>query len=93
MKKKILENKGIVLKRTITKITSQEGGFLNLLRTIMKAGLPLMKSVLTPLAKSASFDSIRFKARRNYRIQAGMSAVDAAIQKNIYGSGTMALII
>ena len=50
MKKKILENKGIVLKRTITKITSQEGGFLNLLRTIMKAGLPLMKSVLTPLA-------------------------------------------
>ena len=93
MKKKILENKGIVLKRTITKITSQEGGFLNLLRTIMKAGIPLMKSVLAPLAKSASFDSIRFKTRRNDRIQAGMSAVDAAIQKNIYGSGTMALII
>ena len=64
MKKKILENKGIVLKRTITKITSQEGGFLNLLRTIMKAGLLLMKSVLTPLAKNVCFDSIRIQNKK-----------------------------
>ena len=28
------------------KIASQEGGFLNFLRPLMAAGLPLMKSVL-----------------------------------------------
>ena len=47
-----LENRGILLKGTTRKITSQEGGFLNFLRPLMTAGLPLMKSVLTPLAKS-----------------------------------------
>ena len=49
---KSLGNKGTLIKGTTTKITSQEGGFLNFLRSLMTAGLPLMKSVLTPLAKS-----------------------------------------
>ena len=49
---KSLENRGIVIKGTTTKITSQEGKFPNFLRPLMTAGLPLMRSVLTPLAKS-----------------------------------------
>ena len=47
---KSLGNRGILLKGTSTKVTSQEGGFLNFLRPLMTAGLPLMKSVFTPLA-------------------------------------------
>ena len=43
------ENRGILLKVTTTKIA---GGFLNFLKVLMTAGLPLMKIVLTPLAKS-----------------------------------------
>ena len=49
---KSLENRGILLKGTTTKITSQEKGLLNLLRPLMTAGLSLIKNVLTPLAKS-----------------------------------------
>ena len=44
----------------------------------MAAGLLLMKSVLTPLAKTVLII---------LRLSAGMSAVDAAIQKKICGSG------
>ena len=50
---KSLENTGILLKGTTRNITNQEGGFLSFLRPLMTSGLPLMKSVLTPLAKSA----------------------------------------
>ena len=49
---KSLENRGILFKETTRKNTSQEGRFLNFLRPIMTTGLPLMKSVLTPLAKN-----------------------------------------
>ena len=49
---KSLENRGILLKGSTRKITSQEGGFLNFLRPLMTAGLLLIKSVLTPLAKA-----------------------------------------
>ena len=49
---KSLENRGILLKGTTRKITSQEGGFLNFLRPLITASLPVMRSVLTPLAKS-----------------------------------------
>ena len=45
-----LENRGILLKGTTRKIAGQEGRFLNFLRQSVTAGLPLMKSVLTPLA-------------------------------------------
>ena len=43
---KSLENRVILLKGTTRKITSQEGGFLNFLRRLMTAGLPLMKSII-----------------------------------------------
>ena len=47
----------------------------------MTAGLPLMKSVLTPIAKWVLLSR---------GLSAAMSAPDAAIQKKIYGSGTTA---
>ena len=78
------KNRGILLKGATRKITSQEGGFLDFFRPLMAAGLPLMKSVFTPLAKSVLL---------LLGLSAGMSAADAAIQKKIYGSGSTALII
>ena len=65
------------------KVTSQEGGFLNFLRPLKAAVLPLMKSVLTLLAKSVLLP---------FGLSAAMSATDSAIHKKIYGSGTTALI-
>ena len=50
----------------------------------MTAGLPLMKSVLTPIAKSVLLLLI---------LLAGISAADAAIQKKIHESTIIALII
>ena len=47
--KKIKENKEILLKGTTRKITAQKWGFLNFLRPLMTAGLPLIKSVLSVL--------------------------------------------
>ena len=79
-----LKNKGMLLKGTTRKITTQEGGFLNFLRPLMTAGLPLMKSVLTPLAKSDFLP---------LRLSAWMPAADGAIQDNIYGPRSKALII
>ena len=49
---KYLENRGILSKKTNRKIASQEGEFLNFLKLLMTADLPLMKSILTPLAKN-----------------------------------------
>ena len=49
---KYLENRGILSKETNRKIASQEGEFLNFLKLLMTADLPLMKSILTPLAKN-----------------------------------------
>ena len=40
-----LENRKILLKGTARKITSQEGGFLNFLQSLMTAGLPLIRIV------------------------------------------------
>ena len=71
---KSLENRGILLKGTTRKITSQEGGFLNFPRPLMTAGLPLMKSVLTPLAKNILLP---------FGLSAAMSATDSSIQKKI----------
>ena len=50
----------------------------------MTAGLPLMKRVLTPLAKNVLL---------RFGLSAAMSATDAVIQKTIHGSGTTALTI
>ena len=49
----------------------------------MTAGLPLMKSVLMLLAKSFI----------PFRLSAGLATRDAAMQREIFGSGTIASII
>ena len=76
-----LENRGILLKATNRKITSQERKFLNFLRSLMSAGLPLMKRVLTPLTRSVLLP---------LGPTAGMAATDALFKSY---SGTTALII
>ena len=81
---KSLENRGILLKGNTRIITIQEGRFLNILRPLMTAGLPLMKNVLIPLAKSILIP---------LGLTAAASVTDATIQKKIYGSGTTSLII
>ena len=47
-----LENRGILLKETTEKVSSQERGFLKFVRPLLSASLPLIQNVLTPLAKS-----------------------------------------
>ena len=74
---KLLENRRIFLTGTATKINSQN-------RLLMTTGLPLMKRVVTLLAKSVLIP---------LGLSAWMSAADTAIQKKIYGSGTTASII
>ena len=64
------ENREILLIETTRKVTSQEGGLLNFLSPLMTAGLTLMKSVLTSLAKIVLLP---------LGLSAGMSATDAAI--------------
>ena len=49
---KSLENRGILMKGTTKKFSSQEEEFLNFPRPSMTAGLPLIKNLLTQLAKS-----------------------------------------
>ena len=79
---KPLQNKWFLLKEITRKFTTQEGGFLNFLKPLMTAGLPMMKNVLTPLRESVSIPLV---------LTAEASAIDAAIQKKIFGSGTSAL--
>ena len=81
---KYLENRGVLLKGTTRKFTSQEGGFLKFLRPLLTAGVPLMKSVRTPLTKSVLLP---------LGLSAEISAADAAIENKIYRSSTTALII
>ena len=50
----------------------------------MTAGLPLMKSVLTPLFQIAMLP---------FGLSVGMAEIDAAILKKKFGSGTVVLII
>ena len=57
----------------------QSGGFLGkLLGPLLKTGLPIMKSVIKPLAKSVLIP---------LGLLAAASAADAGIQKKILGSG------
>ena len=63
----------------------QSGGFLGkLLGPLLKTGLPLIKNVITPLAKSILI---------RLGLTAAASAADAGIQKQILGSGNTTLII
>ena len=70
-------------KAQISKII-QSGGFLGtLLGPLLKAGLPLIKNVIKPLAKSVLIP---------LGLTAAASAADAGIQKKILGSGTTNLV-
>ena len=69
---KSVENRGILLKGTTRKITSQQVGFLNFPRLLVTADLPLMKRVLTLLGKSILLP---------LGISVGMPPADATIQK------------
>ena len=63
----------------------QSGGFLGkLLGPLLKIGLPLMKNVITALAKSALIP---------LGLTAAASSADAGIYKKILGSGNTTLII
>ena len=71
-------------KAQISKII-QSGGFLGrLLGPLLKTGLPLIKYVIKPLAKSVLIP---------LGLTAATLEADAAIQKKILGSGTTTLII
>ena len=71
-------------KAQINKII-QFGGFLSrLLGPLLKTGLPLIKNVIKPLAKSVLIP---------LGLTAAVSAPDAGIHKEILGSGNTALII
>ena len=70
-----LEDRGIPLKGTTTKITRQERGFLNFPEPLLSAGLPLMKNELLALCKSVLIP---------LGLTATVSATDSAIQKKIY---------
>ena len=68
----------IKLSKTHLSKMIQSGGFLGrLLGPLLKTGLPLMKSVIKPLAKSALIP---------LGLKAAASAADARIHKNILGS-------
>ena len=81
---RFLETEKNLLKGTIRRVNSQEGGFLNFLEQLMTIVLPLMKHVLTPLAKSVLV---------RLGLTAATSATDAVIQKKIFRSGMTTLII
>ena len=58
----------------------QSGGFLGkILGPLLKTGLPLLKSVIKPLGLLG--------------LTTATSAIDAGVQKKIYGSGTTTLVI
>ena len=58
----------------------QSGGFIGkIFGPLLKTGLPLLKSVIKPLGLLG--------------LTAASSAIDAGVQKTIYGSGTKTLVI
>ena len=67
-----------LLKGTITKITNQEEGFLNFIRSLTTAGFPLIKSKPTQFGNNVLFQ---------LGLSEGMSVADVTFQKKIYGSG------
>ena len=79
-----LENRKILLKGTIRKISSQKRGFLNLPSPLMSVVLLLMKNVLTSLVKH--FGTIKINGSR-------AATTDTAVQNKFFGSRTTALII
>ena len=75
----------IKLSKTQLSKMIQSGGFLNrLLGPLLKTGLPLIKNVIKPLAKSVLI---------LLGLTAAASAADAGIHKKMLGSGNTTLII
>ena len=75
----------IKLSKTQLSKMIQSGGFLGrLLGPLLKTGLPLIKNVIKPLAKSVLIP---------LGLTAAASAADAGIHKKILGSGNTTLII
>ena len=87
IRKAFSNNSSVDIKFSKTQLSKmiQSGGFLGkLLGPLLKTGLPLMKSVITPLAKSVLI---------LLGLTAAASAVDAGIQKKILGLQNTTLII
>ena len=59
----------------VNRSLENRGGFLNVLKLLMTASLPLMKSVLATLVKSVLLP---------LSLTAAVLAIDAAIQKKIF---------
>ena len=75
----------IKLSKTQLSKMIQSGGFLGrLLGPLLKTGLPLIKNVIKPLAKSLLL---------SLGLTAAASAADAGIHKKILGSGDMTTLI
>ena len=70
---KSLEKKRILLKSFLKKITGQKG-FFNFLKSLVTAGLPLIKIVFIPLAKSVLIP---------FELSAEMLETDGSIQKKL----------
>ena len=86
-RKTFSNNSSVDMKFSKTQLSKmiQSGGFLGeLLGPLLKTGLPLMKNVITPLAKSVLIP---------LGLTAAASAADARIHKKILGSGNTTLII
>ena len=71
-------------KTQISKMIQSRGFLGRLLGPLLKTGLPLIKNVIKPLAKSVLIP---------LGLTAAASAADAGIHKKILGSGTTTLII
>ena len=81
IRKAFANNSSIDIKLSKTQLSKmiQSGGFLGrLLGPLLKTGLPLIKNVIKPLAKSVLIP---------LRLTAAASAADAGIHKKILGSG------
>ena len=75
----------IKLSKTQFSKMMQSGGFLGrLLGPLLKTGLPLIKNVIKPLAKSVSIP---------LGLTVAASAADAGIHEKILGSGNMTTLI
>ena len=87
IRKALSNNSSVDIKFSKTQLSKmiQSGGVLGrLLGPLLKTGLPLIKNVITPLAKSVLV---------SLGLTAATSAADAGIHKKILGSGSTTLII
>ena len=87
IRKTFSNNSSVDIKFSKTQLSKmiQSGGFLGkLLGPLLKAGLPLMQSVITSLAKSVLIP---------LGLTAAASAADAGIHKTILGSGSNTTLI